>query len=422
MARRGFFAELNHQAQLAEKRRRQEQAAAYRAQQSAERQAEKARREMERAQAAAAKASDRERVAAEKLAIQLEHDANQAEVVAKNADLANDYAEIDSMLAWTLDVDDFVDLNDLRVAVEHPPFDPGSLGTPVEALPPIEYAPQPTYVEPPAPSGLFSSKKKHEEEIVRARAIHEAQLQQWHQAATQQHAAYVAEQARRQQAEQERVAALAAARQRYEQECRQREADAAEANAELDQLMNNLAFDVESAIQEYVGIVLSNSVWPQAFPVTFEHNFDLASRELALTTTVPAPGDVPSIKEYKYVKARKEIASTNLSQKEQKDRYAGAVWQVALRVLHEVFEADRQAKIHSIALTVGATHIAPHSGLPEFVPLATVAADRETFTAFDLANVVPHATLLHLGAALSKSPFDMVAADTSSGVRVRGQG
>jgi restriction system protein len=89
--------------------------------------------------------------------------------------------------------------------------------------------------------------------------------------------------------------------------------------------------------------------------------------------------------------------------------------------VHEVFEADRPAKIKSIALTVGASHIAPHSGLPEFVPFAIVAADRATFTSFDLSNVVPHATLVHLGAALSKSPSDMTPADTSRGVRVRGQ-
>jgi restriction system protein len=50
-----------------------------------------------------------------------------------------------------------------------------------------------------------------------------------------------------------------------------------------------------------------------------------------------------------------------------------------------------------------------------------VAADRETFATFDLAHVVPQATLTHLGAALSKSPFDLTPADSSAGVRVRGR-
>ncbi|MET7355761.1 hypothetical protein [Streptomyces mirabilis] len=127
-------------------------------------------------------------------------------------------------------------------------------------------------------------------------------------------------------------------------------------------------------------------------------------------------GDVSSL-----VKTKDEIASSSLPVREQKERYANAVWQVAVRSLHEVFEADRAGKIHSIALTVGVNTIDPATGRPATVPLAVVAADRETFNGFDLARVVPKSTLQHLGAALSRSPFDLVAADTSRGIRVRGQ-
>lgn len=174
-----------------------------------------------------------------------------------------------------------------------------------------------------------------------------------------------------------------------------------------------------AAIEEYVGIVLSNSVYPESFPVTHSHQFDLSTRELTLRVAIPEPTAVPAVKEYRYVKAKDEITPTALPVKAQKDRFAGAVWQVAVRTLHEVFEADRAAKIQSIALTVGVERIAPATGLPETVPLVVVAADREMFTGFDLANVVPHATLTHLGAAMSKSPFDLTPADTSPGVRTK---
>ena len=171
----------------------------------------------------------------------------------------------------------------------------------------------------------------------------------------------------------------------------------------------------------YIGIVLSNSVYPDAFPVRYEHNFGLPNRELRLTVTVPQPSDVPSVKEYKYVKAKDEITATLLPLKTQKDRYAGAVHQVAVRILHEIFEADRSGKIHSIALALGTEAISPATGLSETIPLVIVAADRETFRRFDLTNVVPRATLDHLGAAVSKSPFDLTPADTSHGVRARKQ-
>jgi restriction system protein len=92
---------------------------------------------------------------------------------------------------------------------------------------------------------------------------------------------------------------------------------------------------------------------------------------------------------------------------------------VAVRSVHEVFEADRAGRIHSISLTVGVSRIDPATGLPGTVPLVAFAADRERFMTFNLANVVPAATLSHLGAQISKNPFDLVPIDTTKGVRGR---
>ena len=424
MAKRGFLAEMNHQSQLAQKRKRQQQAAANKAREAAAREAERAQAAAVRAQAAASRASEAEQRAAAKEVERLHAESRLAEVASMNADLATHYEEIDHLLEWALEFDAYVDLETLKTSsLEHPPFDPGDLGAPAAPLPDLTYPPQPEFVEPPAPAGLsaaFGGKKKHEEAVARARAEHEAAVQRWHTAATEQYNCYVAEQGRRQQVESERVGKLAEAQAAYDAECRLRESDAAEHNAQITKLINELAFDVEAAIQEYVGIVLGNSVYPDMFPVTHDHHFDLATRELTLTAIVPEPCTFPAVKEYKYAKAKDEITNTSLPVKEQKERYANAVWQLAVRTLHEIFNADRAAKIHSVSLTVGVERIAPATGLPETVPLVVVAADRVTFTKFDLHNVVPHATLAHLGAALSKSPNDLVPVDTTRGVRIRG--
>ena len=416
MAKRGFFAELNYQAQQAEKRRRQQVAQAVRAHNAAVREHERAQKAAERAHAAAVRASAAEKKAAEKEAARLHLEARTAEVEAMNADLASVYNDIDTLLAWTLDVDDHVDLEALRVTAEHPPFAPGTLAIPLPPLPDLVYPDQPNYVEPAAPKGLagaFGGKKKHAEAIEQARVAHDNAMRAWHDATRRQHAAHVQQTEARQKAEADRIAKLAEAEAAYAAECASREAEAAQKNEELTKFINDLAFDVEYAIEDYVGIVLSNSIYPDAFPVDYDHKFDLASRELTLQVDIPEPSTLPSIKEYRYIKAKDEIAESALTAKAQKDRYTSAVHQVALRTLHEVFEADRAGKIHSIALTVGVHTIAPATGQPDYVPLAVVAADRETFNAFDLAQVVPAATLEHLGASISKAPFDLTPANTS---------
>ncbi len=57
------------------------------------------------------------------------------------------------------------------------------------------------------------------------------------------------------------------------------------------------------AIEQYVEVVLSSSVYPERFPVSHDHAFDLGSRELVLTVRIPEPASVPTVKEYRYVKA-----------------------------------------------------------------------------------------------------------------------
>ena len=178
MARnRGFIAELQYQSQQAEKRRRQQAAAAYRAQQAAQREAERSRIASERARAAAGAAVVRERDRMEREAARLHVESQVAEAGSRNANLVQVFEEIDGILAATLGVDDYIDLESLKVTtVNHPPFTPGQDGTPTPPMPGIVYPPEPAYQEPPAPGGLFGAKRKHAELIAQAQAEHQRVL------------------------------------------------------------------------------------------------------------------------------------------------------------------------------------------------------------------------------------------------------
>ena len=68
------------------------------------------------------------------------------------------------------------------------------------------------------------------------------------------------------QAEIRRVAELKLQRERYSKECSARELEAAKHNKELLELIANLGYSTLEAIQEYITIVLSNSVYPEHFP------------------------------------------------------------------------------------------------------------------------------------------------------------
>ncbi|WP_445151334.1 hypothetical protein [Baekduia sp. Peel2402] len=422
MAKRGFFAEIQYQNQLAAKRAAQAERAQAREYARAVREAERAQRQAERAAAQLARATAAERKAAEREAKRLYEEARLAEVESLNAQLAEISDELDSILAATLDVDDFVDLEALRIKVNHPPFPRADLEVPTAAPVPISAPAKPDLVLPEAPKGLgamLGGKKKHAAAVAAAEAEFDATLKTWQAEAAQVPARQLEQIQERDAAERRRLTELEAARETYRRACEKREADVTEANARLDTLIRGVQTGTDSAIQEYVGIVLGNSVYPAVLDVEHDFAFDSELKELTLTVLMSAPEQLPTQKAYKYVKAKDEITATALPKKELKDRYASAVHQVALRTLHEIFEADRAAQINTIALKVATEANDPATGRSKRTTLAAVAAERESFLEFDLSNVVPSATLQHLGASISKSPHDLVGIDESQGVRGR---
>jgi restriction system protein len=278
------------------------------------------------------------------------------------------------------------------------------------------------FVEPEPPKGLgsvFGGKKKHAAAVAAAREAFEAEHRAWEAEAAKVPALQLKQIQKRDAHERRRVDALQAAREAYDRECAERDAEAARANQRLDALIAGLAAGEHEAVLEYVGIVLGNSVYPQVLAVEHDYEFDPDTRELSLTTLVSPPDQLPAEKSYRWVKAKDEVIATLLSRKDLKERYASIVHQVALRTLHEIFEADRAARIQTITLHVATETKDPATGLESRVVFVGVGAERDSFMTFDLHNIVPAATLEHLGAAMSKNPHELVGVDGAPGVRGR---
>lgn len=419
MARkRGFFAELQHQAKLAEQQKKRDQAKAQRAHATAVKQAAKARSDAERAQKAFERAQEQDKKNAEKAALASFRNQMIAEAEAETARYLNIYDEIDSLLTSSLSVDDYVDLKTLKVQAEHPEFDAGDAGKPLESLSLLEFPERPIWGPLPERSlmqKIFLNNSTWKRDIERIQEQRELQLLEWE---TQVNEVIPAENERRleehQQKERFRRVAFDSAKRRYESECRKREVATEKHNKKVDDLIRRLEAKEESGVNEYISIVLANSVYPDQFPVDHEFNFDSELNELDLTVTIPTPESVPTVKHVKFVMSTKELKETHLSKTEQKARYNEAVFAVALRTLHEVFEADRKAHIESISLCVKIDTLDPSTGHQISVPFVFAAAGREQFLALRLSHVEALAALEGLNASISKNPFGKVSAPSSA--------
>jgi restriction system protein len=414
----GIFAALNRQAKIAQREQERQQRLALREQSTAARRRDQQQKSLVRlgAQMEKAEAAERKRLEKEQREAYLASRVDEAEV--RSEEVADALVAIDSLLQATLDRDDFVDLSTLRATATHPPFDRQDLARPITPPPTAKRPNAPVLAVPSPPTGLAKllGKRKYEEAVAAAQASYRQALKAWEAecaAADEQDRNAAIKYAA---AEQQRLESLAREQARFAEECRAREAAVVQQNLSLDELIANLGYGTPDAVQAYIAIVLGNSVYPEEFPVQHAFEYDASTAELALQVRIPDPSQLPTEKNFKYVKASDEIVAVPLSQKECKDRYARALHQVALRSIHEVFEADRRGLIRTIALEVVTFALDERTGIRKDVPLAIVGAEREAFLALELVNVIPLKTLDHLGAAVSKNPFALVPAERT-GVR-----
>jgi restriction system protein len=286
---------------------------------------------------------------------------------------------------------------------------------------PVPAPPEPYFQQPPAPTGLSAvfAKKKYAAEMDAARARFEHAHAAWRAAMATIPAQQQAAMDRRQDAEAERLRRLAADRMRYDAECERRQQAVDAANARLDDLIRRFAVGEAAAVNEYVGIVFGNSIYPQVIAdnTEFDHSYSSDLRELSITVRYPPPDRVPTTKAFRYVLSSDEIAETKLTQKDAATRYANLVDNMTLRTVHEVWESDRAGKIESISFTGGVDHVDPATGKDVFVQLVALAVAREDFLQIDLSRITPAETMKYLRAVVSKAPYRLTPIADARGVR-----
>jgi restriction system protein len=172
--------------------------------------------------------------------------------------------------------------------------------------------------------------------------------------------------------------AIEKARAAHEATEQQRLAQLRQQNAELDELARAYSAGERRAIIAYCTMVLERSEYPEGFPQGF-----------------------------RYVKARDSIEEKPRKTSEIKELYQDVVAAVAIRTLHEVFEAD-QGNHLAIAVFNGfvSTRDAA-TGQPVRPCLISVRSTKQTFAGLDLAHIDKRACLRNLGAHVSPQPAEL---------------
>ncbi|WP_300009901.1 TerD family protein [Pseudonocardia sp.] len=347
-----------------------------------ERDAARRARDAQRSQAARA----RERVADQKERARQYALSRAEEVAEDNGELDAEVAALDAVLASTLDVDDFLDLETLKQPVVLPQFDPSVAGA-------VRPAPRLEEFLPDAPSGLgraFGGAARHQDRVQQAHAAFERAAAA-HQVQAQAHGRE-----------------FEAARRRHDAEVARLTDEHREQIEQVTQLQRGLAAGLPEAVVGYLDLVLEAAIYPEGFPHAWRLAYTPETRQLVVEYELPAREVVPAAKAYRYVKSSDTVTPVARSQAQIRALYTSVVAQTSLRVVHEVLESDRAGRVASVVLNAHVTATDPGTGRSVRPCLVALGTTRSRFRELDLRQVDPAACLRHLEARVSRDPAGLV--------------
>jgi restriction system protein len=160
-----------------------------------------------------------------------------------------------------------------------------------------------------------------------------------------------------------------------------------EKNDAIDRKKEQYIAGESQAINEYCDMVLSNSVYPEYFPQGFEIDYSSINRTLVVEYNLPDLSDMPTLKEVKYVASKDEYKESFLTDASVRKMYDKLLYDITLRTIHELFEADEIGALDSIVFNGWVNSVNKATGKNEDICILSVQTNKEEFNDINLKMV-----------------------------------
>lgn len=166
-------------------------------------------------------------------------------------------------------------------------------------------------------------------------------------------------------------------------------ADQAASHAKVDLLRGLIREGDPDAVIEQVSLVLENSDYDGLFEKSYTVQYHRDQKLLLLAYDLPAPDALPQTRSVKFVKTTGELAESRISEREKKANFESVVYQICLRTIHEIFEADEDGNIESVLFNGMVNFINPATGQEQRCCIMSSLVKKDDFCEIDLSRVDP---------------------------------
>ncbi len=377
MARRATFHSLIAQAARDQARREREQ----------QQQARARQKNFERAQ----REATRQKVQSDKEAKQRYLESRMEETEDKNKQLSERIGELSKILEYTLQVDDTISFDSLRIKDQFRYF----------TLPEdLQTAPKPPQLE--TFLGVVKKPGTFEKLIPGVDARYQKALQDARDKFQVDQQKYEANMV-------DREAKIQKLREEYDKEKQAFDLKVQERDKEIEEFEKLYRNSDPTAVSSYCTMVLERSDYPGGFPQEFRVAYVPEPKELVIEYELPNIDVVPTVAEYRYTKSKDSIDEKQRKAPEVKAQYQDIVASVCIRTIHELIEADQGNNILVVTFNGFVQAVDPSTGRDIRPCLISVRTTKENFCEINLSRIDKRACLRNLGAQVSPRPDEMLA-------------
>jgi restriction system protein len=123
----------------------------------------------------------------------------------------------------------------------------------------------------------------------------------------------------------------------------------------------------------------------------FQLQYQQDTKTLLIDYVLPSPDDLPTTKSVQFVASTGEMKKTQVAAKDKKALFEDICYQVSLRTIHEIFEADTPEHIQRVLFNGLTNYIDKATGQEVHATILSLMVSREEFCAINLARIEPKA-------------------------------
>lgn len=143
------------------------------------------------------------------------------------------------------------------------------------------------------------------------------------------------------------------------------------------------------AVLDYCQLVLHRSQRPAFLPRNFELEYDAEARTLVVELELPAPEALPGTAEWRYVRRSDELVEKPLAASKANDLYDAVIYQLTLRTIHELFEADAANALDAVVFNGWVDRLDRGTGKQVVSYIVSIQTAKAQFAAINLRLVEP---------------------------------